>query len=274
MRKLNFLGTLLFALLLGKNSFSQDFSNKGKEFYLCFPQHVPSSNVLATLSIWITSDKASSGTITMANGAFNSTFNIAANGLQEIQIPHATGHISNGESFAVIKKSIKIKVDAGKPAVVAYVQQWGQARSAASLLLPVNVLGKKYYAISFTQSGSNAGSYFAKSQFQIIAVKNNTVVKITPMQNGVVGASVNVTLPLAGDMYQYQADQDLTGSLIESVASGSGGCLPIAVFSGSSNITLGTPSCNGGSYDPLFQQGYPVSTWGKNFGFIPFSDYP
>ncbi|MGB3006298.1 MAG: PKD domain-containing protein, partial [Chitinophagaceae bacterium] len=41
-----------------------------------------------------------------------------------------------------------------------------------------------------------------------------------------------------------------------------------------SNITLGTPSCNGGSYDPLFQQGYPVSTWGKNFGFIPFSDYP
>ena len=275
MRKLHLLSTLLLlTMLYGSTSFAQDFSNKGKEFYLCFPQHVPSSNVLATLSIWITSDKASTGTITMANGAFNATFNIPANGLQEIQIPHAIGHISNAESFAVIKKSIRVKVDPGKPAVVAYVQQWGQARSAASLLLPVTVLGKKYYSINFTQSGSNSGSYIAKSQFQIIAVKNNTVVKITPNQNGVTGTAITITLPLAGDMYQYQADQDLTGTLIESVASIGGGCLPIAVFSGSSNITFGTASCNGGSFDPLFQQGYPVSTWGKNFGFIPFADYP
>ena len=211
----------------------------------------------------------------MANGAFNASFNIAANGLTEIQIPHGTGHISNGESFMVIKKSIKITVDPGKPPVVAYVQQWGAARSAASLLLPVNVLGKKYYSINFTQSGSNQGTYIAKSQFQVIAVKDNTVIQITPKQNGTTGTPISVTLPLAGDMYQYQADQDLSGTLIESVASSSGGCVPIAVFSGSSNITWGSSaSCNGASYDPLFQQDYPVSTWGKNFGFIPFEDYP
>ena len=51
--------------------------------------------------------------------------------------------------------------------------------------------------------------------------------------------------------------------------------MPIAVFSGSSNITFGTSSCSSGnSYDPLFQQQYPISTWGKNFGFIPFADFP
>ena len=154
-------------MLFGSKSTAQDFSNKGKEFWLCFPQHVPSGNNLATLSIWITSDRASSGTVTMTNGAFSAPFNIPANGLQEIQIPHATGHISNAESGIVIQKSIRIKTDPGKPAVVAYAQQWGAARSAATLLLPTNVLGRNYYATSFTQTGSNSGTYLALSLIHI-----------------------------------------------------------------------------------------------------------
>ncbi|MBI5372271.1 MAG: PKD domain-containing protein [Sphingobacteriales bacterium] len=276
MRKLLRLSTLLLAIFTGTNSYTQDFSNKGKEFWLCFPQHVPSGSNLATLSIWITSDKASSGTITMSNGAFSANFSIVANGLQEIQVPHWAAHISNAESGMVIKKSIKVKVNPGQPPVVAYAQQWGAARSAATLLLPTNVLGKRYYAVSFTQDGVGGGSYEAKSQFQIIATKPNTEVKVTPRLNGVVGVPFTISLPLAGDMYQYQADLDITGTLIESIASGTGGCLPIAVFSGSSNITIGSTFCSGGtaSYDPLFQQQYPISTWGKNFGFVPFADYP
>jgi gliding motility-associated-like protein len=263
---------------------AQDFSNKGKEFYLCFPTHVPNSTAnLATLSIYITSDRASSGTITMGNGAFTGTFNIAANGLQEIQIPWAGNrHISNAEANTVIRKSINIKVNPGMPPVVAYAQQWAGARSCATLLLPVNVLGKKYYVSSFTQTpgGDNAGVQ-SRSQFQIIAIKNNTVVTITPRKNGVLQTPITVSLPNAGDMYEYQStdgaapSQDLTGTYIESVASASGGCLPIAVFSGSSNVTFGSIGCTvGSSYDPLWQQAYPVSTWGKNFGFIPTQGYP
>ncbi len=282
--------TILFSafILFSFSAFSQDFSNKGKDFWLCFPQHVPNSATnTATLSIFITSDKASSGTISMPNGAFSGTFNIAANGIQEIQIPwNASIHISNGESSnegitQILKKAIRVKVDAGKPAVVAYAQQWAGARSCATLLLPTNVLGKVYYAISFTQNGSNQGTFNARSQFQVIATKDNTLIRITPRKNGVVGTPFTITLPLAGDMIQYQspdgaaASQDLTGTLIESIANGSGGCNPVAVFSGSSNITLGSssPSCNGGSYDPLWQQNYPVSTWGKNFGLNIFGDY-
>ncbi len=261
-------------LLVHSEIFAQNFSNKGKEFYLCFPNHVPSANVLATLSIWITSDRASSGTITMANGAFTANFNIAANGLQQIQVPHSVAHISNAQSGMVIQKSIKVKVNPGQPAVVAYAQLWGQARSAATLLLPTSVLGKKYRAISFTQDGVDGSGQLARSQFQVIATKPNTLVRVTPRLNGVVGPSFDINLPLAGDMYQYQATEDITGTLIESIASGSNGCFPIAVFSGSSNITFGSATCSGGSYDPLFQQLYPVTTWGKNFGFIPSADYP
>jgi gliding motility-associated-like protein len=277
-----YLSTLVLLMLtLGKATFAQDFSNKGKEFWLCFPTHVPSNNNLATLSIYITSDKASTGTITMGNGAFSATFNIPAFGIQQIVIPwNANIHIANGESNTVIRKSIQIKVDPNKPAVVAYAQQWAGARSCATLLLPTTVMGKKYYSMSFTQNGANANPYLARSQFQIIAVKNNTTIRITPRKNGVVGIPFTVSLPLAGDMYQYQstdaaaATQDLTGTLIESIPGPSGGCVPIAVYSGSSNITFGTPFCSGNSYDPLWQQLYPISSWGKNFGLVPFMDYP
>lgn len=275
MRKLYILSTLVLAALFSQlKGYAQDFSNKGKDFYLCFPAHVPSGSNLATLSIWITSDKASSGTITMGNGAFTANFNIAANGIAEILIPHGTAHISNAESNMVIRKSIRIRTDPGKPAVVAYAQQWAGARSAATLLLPVNVLGRKYHSMNFAQ---NSGG---RSQFDIIAVKDNTVVEITPIVDGTKRATITVNLPLAGDMYQYQltgadVNSDLTGTYIESIASGAGGCLPIAVFSGSSNVSMGTSSCTSfGSADPLFQQLYPVTTWGKNFGFVPFANYP
>lgn len=284
---------LAFVFLTTFAAFGQEFSNKGRDFWLCFPQHVPNgANTFATLSIFITSDQASSGTITMPNGAFSGTFNIAANGIQEIQIPwNASIHIGNVESSnetitQILKKALHIKVNPGQPAVVAYAQQWAGARSAATLLLPVNVLGKKYYSISFAQNGNNGQGYNARSQFQIIATQDNTNVEITPVKNGVKGTKFTVNLPLTGDMIQYQspdaaaATQDLTGTIIESVASGTGGCLPIAVFSGSSNITFGNaavppsiPACSGGSYDPLWQQLYPASSWGKNFGFIPFADY-
>src|SRR5262245_19312643 len=147
MRKFYCFSTLVLCLLLSITARSQDFSNKGKEFYLCFPTHVPSGSNLAHLSIWITSDRASTGTITMANGAFSASWSVTANGITEVEVPYSAAHISNGESNAIIKKSIKVKVDAGKPPVVAYAQQWAGARSAATLLLPVNVLGKKYYSI-------------------------------------------------------------------------------------------------------------------------------
>ncbi|MBL0146638.1 MAG: IgGFc-binding protein [Chitinophagaceae bacterium] len=226
MRKLILLS---ITVILSFTAFSQDFSNKGKDFWLCFPNHVPSSNN-ATLSIFITSDLASSGTITMPNSAFSGTFNITANGIQEIQIPwSASIHISNGESSnesvtQILNKSIHIKTDPGQPAVVAYAQQWAGARSTATLLLPVNVLGKKYHAISFTQNGSNGGGVNARSQFQVIAINDNTDIRITPVKNGVVGTPFTINLPLAGNMIQYQSPdatastQDLTGTLIESIA--------------------------------------------------------
>jgi gliding motility-associated-like protein len=274
MRKIYLLSTLVLIALFGTNSYAQDFSNKGNEFWLCFPNHIPSGNNLGHLSIWITSDQASSGTVTMTNGAFTSNFTVAANGITEIEVPYANAHISNAESGSVIQKSIKVAVNPGQPPIVAYAQQWGAARSAATLLLPTSVLGKKYRAMSFTHTATSGLGQNSRSHLQIIATEPNTVVTVTPYANGAAGTPFTINFPNKGDMYQYQAQQDVTGTLIESIASGSGSCMPIAVFSGNSSVTIGTTTCtNPNSFDPLFQQCYPITSWGKNFGFIPFGDY-
>ena len=115
------------------SSSAQNFSNQGKEFYLCYPNHVANGTATpsSVLSIWITSDQASSGTVTMPGGVFSATFNIIANGIQEINVPYSVAHITGAQSNQVIQKSIKISVNAGQPPVVAYAQQYGTARSAS-----------------------------------------------------------------------------------------------------------------------------------------------
>ena len=161
-----FLSALLFSIFICKFSIAQDFSNKGKEFWFCFPNHIPSGSN-GSMSIWITSDQASSGTITMTNGAFSANWSVAANGITSVNIPHSLAHISNAESGTIIQKSLKISVNTGQPPVVAYAQQYGNARSAATLLLPSNVLGKKYRAASFTYSGISGGGQIPDRSFRL-----------------------------------------------------------------------------------------------------------
>jgi len=252
------------AIVASQIVFSQDFSNKGKDFWLVFPAHVPSSGQ-AQMGLFITSDKNSSGTISV-NG-FNTTFTVLANQVTgPINIPYANANVTAGESGTVVNKGIHVKTNTGQPAVVVYAHIYAGFRSEASLILPTNTLGKTYYSMNFWQA-STGGS---KSQFQIIATDTNTIVNYRLRKNGVLDATTqSATLPNRGDLIQIQDNADLSGSYIESVSNGINVCKKIAVFSGSSALAASRSGCNGGSYDPLYQQCYPVSTWGKEFGVVP-----
>jgi gliding motility-associated-like protein len=258
---------LAFLLIPALNCFAQDVSNKGKEFWFCFPSHLPSSE-LAKMAVFITSDKNSSGTISV-NG-FNTTFSVTANQIAgPIDIPYANAYILDGQSGTVVNKGIHITVNPGQPAVVAFAHIYAGFRSEATLILPVSALGKKYYSTNYWQASTNN----SRSQFQIVATEANTVVQYQLRRNGVLDATATTaTLNNPGDVLQIQNAQDLTGSVIESIASGTGGCKKIAVFSGSSALAIGRLGCSPTSYDPLLQQCYPVTSWGKNFGIVPFAN--
>lgn len=267
------------------SAFAQNFSNKGKEFWLVFPPHQANVNNFATLSIYLTSDKNSSGIISY-NGN-SQTFIVTANQTTEIILNRVASYISGAESAntntpveqvrIVSGKGIKVTVDDGQPAVVAYAHMFAGARSSASLILPTSVLGKTYYAISWNQTNTSFQSgEFARSQFSVIATENNTSIRINLKRNGLAVASpIFIDLPKAGDIYQFQDIQDLSGTFIESIGTGANGCKKIAVFSGSTSLgistTLNTAGCTGGSsIDPLYQQCYPTNSWGKMYGVTPF----
>jgi len=267
--------TRLIGLLLCLPSvaLAQDFTNQGKDFWLCFPSHVPNERdgvtYYARMSVFITADKNSSGSVSIP-GVFYAAFTVTAGQVTEVDVPYHLAHINSSEAGTVIRKGIRVQTDPGKPSVVVYAHIYAGFRSAASLILPVKVLGKKYYSVNAPQV-SVQGS---KSQFVVMAVDTATTVQITPVRNGVKGTPYTVTLPLPGHLYEVQDDQDLSGSLIESVSPGPDGCKKIAVFSGSSAIHINGGFCSAGeSYDPLFQQLYPVHAWGKQYGFIPFQNY-
>lgn len=258
----------LLLLLIGITaSFSQDLSNKGKEFWLVFPAHVASSGQ-AQMGLFITSDRNSAGTISV-NG-WSTTFTVTANQVTgPINIPYSVANIGN--SSAVVNKGIQVKVNAGQPAVVLYAHIYAGYRSEASLILPVQTLGKKYYSSNFYQASTGS----SKSQFNVVATEPNTVIEYQLRVNGALDPTINtVNLPNVGDQVQIQNSGDLSGSLIRSVAGTAGSCKRIAVFSGSSAVAINSQICNANSYDPLFQQCYSTNTWGKKFGIVPLSNNP
>jgi gliding motility-associated-like protein len=257
---------------------AQDFSNKGKEFWVVFPPHQPSSpTTLAELSLYISSDKNTNGHIVINGDSI--PFNIIAFTPQEFILPRNTTYVSGAESATddpvsiqktVLNKGIKVIVTEGKPGVVVYAHMYASARSAASIILPISVLEKKYQVISYTQSQPAAqpvANESRRSQFSVVAVEDNTVIRIQLRKSGQIsGSPYDVQLPKAGTIYSFQDPLDLTGTSIESVSTDGTVCKKIAVFSGSSSLSI---SANG-SLDPLYQQCYPVNSWGLNYFITPY----
>ncbi|XHR97754.1 IgGFc-binding protein [Mucilaginibacter sp. UC70_90] len=144
-------------------------------------------------------------------------------------------------------------------------------------MLPVNTLGKDYLSINYKQiSNSNNGTKNTEgvpsySTFAVIATEDNTTVEITPSQPLLNGIPANQPFTVnlkKGEVYQGLSATDLTGTRIRSIVSATSACKKIAVFSGSSKISIG---CQGdkGSSDNLFQQVYPLAVWGKNYITAP-----
>ncbi|MXV15939.1 PKD domain-containing protein [Hufsiella ginkgonis] len=273
----------MFSLFAGR-CLAQNVSNEGTEFYAVFPTHVPGSAStgigrpvpsLAKYNILITGRQKSSGVVSVGNFSTPFDFDPAKEAVISILIPRDQAYISSADKDQVIKKKvIRVSVNPGQPRVVVYGHIYGEARSAASLILPENALGQRYIAMSYNQyPTSDADLEPRLSMITIVAADDNTDVLIRVRQNNQpTGNIVRIRLPQKGDVYEYTNTQDLTGTIVEADPSTSS-CKRIAVFTGSSATTIYAPNCSPRniSADPLYQQAYPVESWGNTYGFVPFS---
>jgi gliding motility-associated-like protein len=261
---------LLLALLAVLAIFSasaQDFSNKGKDFWVVYSGHIDATT--SRMALYITSDQNATGTVEVTGSTI--PFTVTANQVTTVQLT-STSSPSNSVVYNSQVEGIGAKkgihITANKP-VAVYSHILNSARSGSTLVLPTNVLGKQYYVSSYK---SNAPGPTHRSQFDVIATLDNTTIEITPTNadgNGAHAANVPFQVSLTkGDVYQYQSDEDLTGTIIKSIGTATASCQPIAVFSGSNFSSMGCTSASSG--DNLYQQMFPLGSWGKTYYTSPF----
>jgi gliding motility-associated-like protein len=252
-------------------------SNQGTEFYTAYIDHVDGAagnpgalGKGSQMELYITADVNTAVTVAVADGSFSSTYQVKANDILTVDIPPGAFIGSQGQFLK------GIHITSFKP-IAVYAHIFAENVSGATLLLPVNTLGKDYLSINYKQiSNSNNGTKNNEgvpsySTFAVIATEDNTTVEITPSQPLLNGIPANQAFTInlkKGEVYQGLSATDLTGTRIRSIVSATGACKKIAVFSGSSKISIG---CQGdkGSSDNLFQQVYPLAVWGKNYITAP-----
>ncbi len=243
---------------------AQDFSNKGKDFWLAYTGHIDGQ--ASRMALYITGEANTTGSVLFTNGS-SISFTITANQTTVVQVHPGLYPVYNGSSDIINPTGIRIT--AQRP-VVVYAHILNSARSGASLILPAKSLGKRYKIAAYDQVNNAFNS--ARSEFAIVAAQNQTIVEIIPSENDInntrlKGIPFQLTLN-KGEVYQFQSLKDLTGSEVRSVAVGNIPCKPIAVFSGSTWNAFDCVNPSGG--DNLYQQLFPITSWGKQFITAPF----
>jgi gliding motility-associated-like protein len=248
----------------------QDFSNRGKEFWLGYGNHQEMFlQNRQGMDVYITGDEATTAIVEIPGTGFSRSVNITPNQVVAVTIPQNAILDMEGRS------NLGIHVVAERP-VVVYAHIYFASVSGATLVLPVSTLGREYYSINFTQVAQPSVNSNSYSYFFVVATEDNTTVEITPSATTVGGRAAGVTFTETlnrGQVYQVLSLTDLTGSEIRSVNAG-GGCKKIAVFSGAGRIGIGCASANQISSDNLFQQAYPSSTWGRRYITVPSAGRP
>lgn len=265
---------------------SQDFSNKGKDFWVGYGSHCQMYNGSGgdaagggsqEMVLYFTSDVTANVIVTIPSTGWTRNYVVPANTVVETAaIPKSGTDDVRLRAEGKSKKSIHITSD--KP-VVAYAHIYNGSISGATLLFPTNTLGKEYYSLNYTQISNQAYSYpycFA------IATEDSTILEVTPTANTLThtaGLTFRDTL-MKGDILNLLGQingnngVDLTGTKIKSVASATGQCKKIAVFSGSGKINIRCNNAGSSSADNYIQQVFPANAWGQKYFTVPTANMP
>ncbi|WP_345168600.1 PKD domain-containing protein [Nibribacter koreensis] len=256
----------LLLLLVGQSR-AQSTSNKGRDFWLGYMAHF--EGTASRMNLYVTSDRDAQVTVTVGSNT-PTTHAVTANKVTVIPISVSQAYVNSSE--LIEPKAIHVTSDVP---VVVYSHIYYTNKSAATLVLPTNTLGRSYYAISYDQLYYPTDPGRASSQLMVVALEDNTTIEITPTVPTLGGKPAGVAFSperplMKGEVYQVRTLQDLTGTKVESIDTGLGSCKRIAVFSGSSwtAVPLNCPATISG--DNLYQQLYPISAWGKSFVTAPF----
>jgi gliding motility-associated-like protein len=280
----------IFGVLFASGAIAQDFSNKGREFWVGYGSHVSMYNANGTVNttsggsqnmvLYFTSDQNANVTVEIPATGWSRTYTVLANQVTTTDIIPKTGADDARLSVeGLSNKGIHIISDVG---IIAYTHIYNSAVSGASLLFPVSTLGRDYYSVNYTQVSNSANSY---GYTYVIATEDNTNIEIILSANTInyfKGDTIRQTL-MKGEIYNIFGKlntttnpfkgEDLTGTRIRSVATSTSACKRIAVFSGSGKLCI-TCTTGSGPADNYIQQAFPSSAWGRKYLTAPTNKMP
>lgn len=259
---------LIYFPLVYNNASAQNISNEGTDFWTVFPSHDPSIEregpLYANITVYVTSKLDSK--VRVRCGSYDTTSAINANQVTPFKVPRKQAYIEFEErNKNLTGRGIHVEVVPGFPKVAVYAHIFAGARSAASLILPQESLGQKYFSMNYKQTVADRND--SRNLLTLVASEPNTKLLIHAGSAG----TIPVNLANAGDVYQYvpQDEKDLTGAYVEIDPNSPDNCTKrFAAFSGSTSVSIGCDK----SRDPLYQQLYPTTSWGKNYNIIPFKN--
>lgn len=259
----------LAIILVAKDSLAQ-INTIGREFYVGFMENNRRSSLPDVAIIIISANEDSEGFIQTLYQTIPFSLKAGEQFVQEFEgdggglIHRTSGQIENKSAYVF---------SSGDIAVHAINQR--QRSLDGTVILPLTALGKEYYVTAhadvFASGQDPGGNSNFESTMLIIAVEDNTnleIVTSTATVNTIpANAPLNITLN-AGESYQIKAIGDLTGSRVRVLNGEDGDCKNIAVFGGNKLTSVGDCGTTG---DHLFQQTYPLETWGKSYIHIPLA---
>ncbi len=249
--------TLLF---YATTAFAQ-VTTKGKDFWLGFTENEFVRGL--TLEIYITSDEPATVLLTNPLGTFRNTKEVVPGQVTLVILPNELMHRGEGKNdFGVhITSDEDISVFALNKRIIS---------ADATVILPTEALDTEYYVMAHAKQDT-IDNDAKESNLLIVATQDNTEIEIVPSVDTFKGLKAGVTenfILQAGETYYVQSSDDLTGTFVRSVVGADRICKKIAVFGGNKLTNVG--SC-GATRDHLMAQMYPISYWGEEFLFVPFS---
>lgn len=262
---------VLLLLLVTTQTFAQNTSTQGKEFWLTFMQNGykehPDGGWIET-QVLISAKRSCTGLVSNPLTGWSQSFSVSANDITTIEIPERQGYHDNGNSGNLSDRAIHVVTT---DTVSVYCTNIAHVSFDASLVLPIESLGDEYIIQTYDQSITHdIGNYVSDNEtsaFVIIATEDYTEVSVTPtadLLDGQHQAGVPFVVTMnRGQTYHVRSNRtgnqrDLSGTRL-TAANGK----RIAVFNGNTLTSVPVNMENG--YDHVVEQAMPLRSWGKQF---------
>ncbi len=270
MRRLLLAFLFLFSFISVQNQAFGQLSTVGKEFWVGFMDNnrlLPDAPDQAV--IVISANEDATGTIEYLGRTID--FDIQQGEQFAHIVPSTEVDLLHRVSGLRENKGVYI-LSTGKIAVYAFNERFRSADG--TVVLPIGALGKDYRITSHYEVLTGVqynGNINDESQLLVIATEDNTEIEITPTVNTLSGGLADIPFTLSlnrGQSYQLKSKSDMTGTRVRVIGDNADDCKKIAVFGGNKWTSVG--NC-GAANDNLFQQAYPVNTWGTSFVHVALS---